>query len=56
MMEPSFAKLLVLPAEAGIRCIVVGGVAVSMQGYVRLSEDVDLLLAIFRQGPAAVER
>jgi len=43
-MEPSFEKLLVLLAKAGIQCIVVGGVAVSMQGYVRLTEDVDLLL------------
>jgi predicted nucleotidyltransferase len=43
-MEPSFEKLLVLLAEAGIQFIVVGGVAVSMQGYVRLTEDVDLLL------------
>jgi hypothetical protein len=43
-MEPSFEKLLVLLAEAGVQFIVVGGVAVSMQGYVRLTEDVDLLL------------
>lgn len=44
MMEPSFEKLLVLLAEAGIQFIVVGGLAVSMQGYVRLTEDVDVLL------------
>ena len=43
-MEPSFEKLLVLLAKAGIRCIVVGGVAVSMHGYVSLTETVDLLL------------
>lgn len=43
-MEPSFEKLLVLLAEAGIRFIVVGGIAVTLQGYVRLTEDVDLLL------------
>ena len=43
-MEPSFEKLLVLLAEAGVRFIVVGGVAVTLQGYVRLTEDVDLLL------------
>ena len=43
-MEPSFEKLLVLLAEAQVKFIVVGGVAVSMQGYVRLTEDVDLLL------------
>lgn len=44
MMEPSFEKLLVLLAEAGVDFIVVGGVAVSIQGYVRLTEDVDLLI------------
>jgi len=43
-MEPSFEKLLVVLAEAQVEFIVVGGVAVSMQGYVRLTEDVDLLL------------
>ena len=44
MMEPSFEKLLGLLAEAGIRFVVVGGIAVSLQGYVRLTEDVDLLI------------
>jgi hypothetical protein len=44
MMEPSFEKLLGLLAEAGVAFVVVGGIAVSMQGYVRLTEDVDLLL------------
>ena len=44
MMEPSFEKLLVLLAEADVRFIVVGGIAVSIQGYVRLTEDVDLLI------------
>jgi predicted nucleotidyltransferase len=44
MMEPSFEKLLVVLAEAGVRFIVVGGIAVSIQGYVRLTEDLDLLL------------
>ena len=44
MMEPSFEKLLVLLAEAGVRFIVVGGIAVTIQGYVRLTEDVDLLI------------
>ena len=43
-MEPSFEKLLVLLAERGVRFVVVGGVAVTLQGYVRLTEDVDLLL------------
>ena len=44
MMEPSFEKLLVLLAEAGVDFIVVGGIAVSIQGYVRFTEDVDLLI------------
>lgn len=43
-MEPSFEKLLVLLADAKVRFIVVGGIAVSMQGYVRLTEDVDILI------------
>lgn len=44
MMEPSFEKLLVILAEAGVDFLVVGGIAVSIQGYVRLTEDVDLLI------------
>jgi predicted nucleotidyltransferase len=43
-MEPSFEKLLVLLAEHGVRFVVVGGIAVTLQGYVRLTEDVDLLI------------
>lgn len=53
MMEPSFEKLLVLLAEAGVDFIVVGGIAVSIQGYVRLTEDVDLLID---GGPVNVNR
>ncbi len=44
MMEPSFEKLLALLADAEIRFVVVGGLAVSMQGYVRLTEDVGVLV------------
>ena len=44
MMEPSFEKLLVLLAEGGIEFVLVGGVAVTLHGYVRLTEDVDILL------------
>ena len=44
MMEPTFEKLLVLLAEAGVNFIVVGGIAVSIQGYVQLTEVVDLLI------------
>ncbi len=43
-MEPSFEKLLVRLAEAGIEFIIVGGIAVTLHGYVRLTEDVDLLV------------
>lgn len=44
MMEPSFEKLLALLAESGVRFIVVGGIAVTLHGYVRLTEAVDILL------------
>lgn len=43
-MEPSFEKLLVRLAEAGVEFVVVGGVAVTLHGYVRLTEDVDILI------------
>ena len=44
-MEPSFEKLLVLLTESGARFVVVGGVAVTLHGYVRFTEDMDLLVA-----------
>jgi len=53
MMEPSFEKLLVLLSEAQIRFVVVGGIAVTIQGYVRLTEDVDLLV---EDGPANIQQ
>ncbi len=43
-MEPSFEKLLARLAEGGVDFVVVGGVAVTFQGYVRMTEDVDLLV------------
>ena len=43
-MEPTFEKLLVILAEAGVEFVVVGGVAVTLHGYVRLTEDVDILI------------
>jgi predicted nucleotidyltransferase len=43
-MEPSFAKLLALLADDGVKFVVVGGVAVSLNGYLRLTEDVDILV------------
>lgn len=44
MMEPSFEKLLAILAKAEVKFIVVGGIAVSIQGYVRFTEDVDILV------------
>jgi hypothetical protein len=43
-MEPSFEKLLVLLASHDVRFLVVGGIAVTLQGYVRLTEDIDILV------------
>jgi hypothetical protein len=44
MMEPSFEKLLAALAEANVRFMLVGGLAVGFHGYVRLTEDVDILI------------
>lgn len=44
MMEPSFEKLLVLLADAKVDFVLVGGLAVTLQGYVRFTEDVDILI------------
>ena len=44
MMEPSFEKLLVLLAEGKVDFVLVGGVAVTLHGYVRLTEDLDILI------------
>lgn len=38
-MEPSFEKLLVRLADAGVQFVVVGGVAVTLNSYVRLTEE-----------------
>lgn len=43
-MEPSFEKLLALLARANVQFILVVGVAVTLHGYVRLTEDVDILV------------
>ncbi|MCP5534634.1 MAG: hypothetical protein H7A51_00180 [Akkermansiaceae bacterium] len=43
-MEPTFEKLLARLAEANVRFILVGGIAVTLHGYVRLTEDVDILI------------
>ena len=43
-METTFEKLLGLLADGEVRFILVGGVAVTLHGYVRLTEDVDILI------------
>jgi hypothetical protein len=52
-MEPTFEKLLVILAEGGVRFVILGGVAVTLHGYVRLTEDVDILL---ESSPANIQR
>lgn len=52
MMEPSFEKLLGVLAEAGVQFVLVGGLAVTLQGYVRFTEDVDLLIGSSRENVA----
>lgn len=43
-MEPSFEKLLVLLADADVDFVLVGDLAMTLQGYVRFTEDVDILV------------
>ena len=45
-MEPTFEKLLVHLLKNDIRFIVVGGLAVTLNGYVRLTEDIDILIEL----------
>jgi len=52
-MEPTFEKLLVILAEAGVEFVVVGGVAVTLHGYVRLTDDVDILI---ESSPTNIQR
>lgn len=44
MMEPSFEKFLVHLIDNEVNFLVVGGLAVTLNGYVRLTEDVDILV------------
>lgn len=53
MMELSFEKLLARLVDAGVEFIVVGGVAVTLHGYARLTEDVDILI---RHTPENIDR
>ncbi len=43
-IESSFEKLLALLVKSDIRFTIVGGIAVCLNGYVRLTEDVDILI------------
>ena len=43
-MESTFEKLLVRLADGQVQFVLVGGVAVTLHGYVRLTEDVDILI------------
>lgn len=43
-MESSFEKLLVALTKANVLYITVGGVAVSLNGFLRLTEDVDIII------------
>lgn len=44
-MESAFEKLLEDLVKAEVKFVTVGGVAVSLNGFLRLTEDVDILLA-----------
>jgi len=43
-LESSFEKLLVLLVQSEVEFATVGGIAVCLNGYVRLTEDVDILV------------
>jgi Nucleotidyl transferase of unknown function (DUF2204) len=43
-MEPSLKKLLAKLAEAEVLFVIVGGIAVTLQGYTRFTEDIDVLI------------
>jgi hypothetical protein len=43
-MDTPYEKLLVSLSRAGVNFMVVGGVAVALNGFVRTTEDVDILI------------
>jgi hypothetical protein len=43
-METPYEKLLVSLAQAEVKFIIVGGLAVALNGFVRATEDVDILV------------
>ncbi|MGB1259106.1 MAG: hypothetical protein ACPG6P_03620 [Akkermansiaceae bacterium] len=51
-IESSFEKLLVLLVEHDVAFVTVGGIAVCLHGYVRLTEDVDILVDPSQQNVA----
>src|SRR5258707_9306380 len=44
MMDTPYEKLLAKLARADVKFIIVGGVAVALNGFVRTTEDVDILI------------
>ena len=52
-LESSFEKLLVLLVQGKVDFVTVGGIAVCLNGYVRLTEDVDILVG---RKPANIQR
>jgi predicted nucleotidyltransferase len=44
MMDTPYEKLLAKLARAEVKFIIVGGVAVALNGFVRTTEDVDILI------------
>jgi len=44
MMDTPYEKLLARLARADVKFIIVGGVAVALNGFVRTTEDVDILI------------
>lgn len=52
-MENAFEKLLVGLVDARVEFITVGGIAVALNGFVRATEDVDILV---RRTPRNIER
>jgi len=53
MIESSFEKLLVILVRNKVDFVTVGGVAVCLNGYIRLTEDVDILVG---SNPTNIQR
>jgi hypothetical protein len=49
MTHASFVRIIQVLNEAGVRYLVVGGIAVNAHGYVRLTVDVDLMIQLERE-------